>query len=666
MPKLPPSHNKVAVNIELNATEAMLGVVHTEAQLTKIRRVLRMTIGTGPHNSLKWDTTSRIAKSLRYQLNLRSMWVNFRTKFLATSKLLDRVTSVVKSSVIDASYGNDLSFCPHRVDKNYNRPIPALNFQAGLPTPEQFAKAWRVHKQWFELCLAVDVFWEQSKELLALPDWKLIKPLCPVNGRPAYSMLLALATGRPERVNPNHNSLFGWCGDARYRGSRTGDESISGKLKIISRMISSRRKEAAGPAPSVTTGRQLLNSEVYPQHEPFQWKPSEVSARRSYLISRHSQQIRERTLCGDTSHCTPRMLKHLHQATSKASKDNNKLDIWHRIVLKVMQLPQDTEVASFQVPQVCRTRPENQVLTALTGPVVHIIGGDYYAPVIYASRERTSNWQREGKVVTTYGYILLRQGWPDMVHCTEAEFITLRVGGEPGNQPGTASLTRRLDTSSASYFDRIREEKERKLTTNQRYARMLKNLRSIFLPITKDDSYQSGNCRPGTASFVDTVKAYTKVPLEDQTAEISGRELARCWRASKYVQPDRLNSVIKYMLNKQSIQIQLGHDSLDALFPGLFRALVEFKCQFPVETIEADEPDHQPFAYVTTSDMPQQEYAWDERGFPISPVPLAMGMPAYGPAARMHSGVGVAAVVTEGETDATMVIHSIADSLSTS
>jgi hypothetical protein len=525
--------------------EAKKELARTQLQLTQIRAILKNSPA-----QLKWGTTPQVARSFRYQLNTYRRWLAFRQQFLKTERQMEDLISKFRFNCHDPHGHHHL---PRRTGDSGTAYITGSAFETGLPTPEQHALVWKVHAEWYQLCLEVDIFHEQTKELLTLPDYQQLKPLMPINGRAAYSVLIACRQGKIDSNLPAQKNLFGWHGNYT--------EKAQPNLRKVARAIRSRELEKRGPAPSFKTGCKILDSYTIAHLEPFQWKPAEVSSRKSYIISRYSNTIFLRTFTGRTDSCTASMLKWLNAA------DLHDLDVRHRIAFKVMKIESPGTVntgegeASGEPPVVIPPRCENNVLTALTGSVEHLYGDDYYAPAIYTNiREKGDYPFRVKESHTVYGYVLFRRGWPDMVHCTEAEFAAaLKDRAHIGI----------LDRASMGYFQRLRDEAEKKLTTKQRTARMLRQLRSIFVPVARTDSYNSSNCRPGTEAFVQQLKQFSTNPavMDDTEASISGPELARCWRKAKYIQADRLANVIRTLLSKQATQISLAFDAAAALFP---------------------------------------------------------------------------------------------------
>jgi hypothetical protein len=399
-----------------------------------------------------------------------------------------------------------------------------------------------------------------------------IKPQMPRNGRLAYSVLTACRTGKLNRNYADQNLLFGWCIDTRNKHDAASRVSIN--LGKVMRAIKGRIAEKSGPCPSLKTGWEYLSAESRDKTVAPNSKDLAQHVRMEPLLRRFSPLIQDHAMCGMAWHCAPSHLRFLRQLDPERRISDRKIRVYHKIAWVTMGTWHN---ANYQDSG---NRPNNDTLTTLTGPVVHHQGDDYYAPCVYSKQQRGSYSNEVRSCRMKVGHVLFRRGWPDMVH----------VEG-PLNH---VTLSSTLDTASNTYFENLRRQANAKLTEaerikeqDKRIARMMKRLRRLFVPFTREDSYVVGNCKPGTEAFINSLKQNGGLAFDDL---VCGPDLARCWWKSKYLQIDRFESVILRMEKVQAEQISRAFDSVVALFPAWDSISNEwvYLPEFPVENNTGD------------------------------------------------------------------------------
>lgn len=531
-------------------------------QLLDLRHRL-MLARTDSSNRLKWDTPAAVRKSLRWCLYIRGL-------FISTGKLVSEMHD--RMSVLTARFytftvksKSDELKRPERRDPRIVRSV-ANALACNLQTPEQYFSLKELHDDYNALLAECDLLWNNADLILSsLPTYKSIKHLLPINGRAAYSMLMVLGLGRADTTMPQYNIFLGWAHDHNTDNMITNIKSMCRAMR--------RGIEHHGKPPSLADGRRLLKTlhfSLHDQTKPWEYKQPAIGNRMATLARKHDRLIAARTFCGDfnSSNVSPSFCKLLARSTSEQQADQYK---WHRIAHKVMGLRDPVEpqvlMDSGHAGNVVSTdqRISNQTLTILTGPVQHLHGDDYYAPAAWTAARYVSNrsYSRsaETRPATVQGYVLMRKGWPDVVHVTSLE---------PSHESGSnLTASDKLDAASQSHFRRLRDEVESKLTQNQRIARLLKRVRKLFVNFTRQASYASGNCVPGTEAFIASLNLKTVTPdvLENKMAEVEPRALAQCWRKAKYIQTERFLNVVVQLEGKQQNQIARACQIAQHFFP---------------------------------------------------------------------------------------------------
>lgn len=540
------------------------------AQLISLKRKL-MTARTDGQNSLDWSTPAAVRKSLRWSLHVRG-------QFISTGKLMlsmcNRMSVLVNRSCNFMCAGSASNL--QRGERHDPEIITSVakKINTTLCTPDEFFSLKELHDDYNSLLKECDLLWVNAQLILnSLPGYKDIKNKLPINGRAAYSMLMVLASGRADTTMPKYNIFLGWAHDHNI-------DNVISNIKCMCRAIG-RGVEHHGKPPSLSDGRKILKTVHFTLHDKTKpWLPRQASKpeRRSTLAWRHERLIYAHTFCGDfdSSRISPSFCKLIHMATPEQKADWYK---WHRIAHKVMKISEPLEPQlkldqSQGTPHIYANsrsdgnRIGNQTPTILTGPVEHLRGDDYYAPAVwvetsvkYSSEYIHSRTIEECVPRTVHGYVLMRKGWPDVVHTTSLE---------PDNETGrNLTVTEKLDAASSSHFRRLKEEAELKLTQNQRIARLLKRVRKLFVNFTRQASYNSGNCQAGTEAFIASLQLKTVVSdvMENRAAEVEPRDLARCWRKAKYIQLERFSNVVSTLERIQAEKIATAYQAARFFFP---------------------------------------------------------------------------------------------------
>lgn len=552
---------KSPVKLADEINEANTAIALLKAMLGRTRSILRGT----PGNSLKWSTRGEVTKSFRYMLNMYRNWLLVREQFVKTmTKIRHLHTEISRCpdehrlvrSIVRRRYGG------HHTHQEETA-VLSSEFEARLIGHDDYELAFRVIAEWNELCQQANLDYKQTSELLVLPAYLELKKLMPRNGRAAYSVLIACQEGKMDRNLPQQHRLFGWSVRDPY--------GIPRAIKSLMRAIGSRQAETSGPAPSFKTGAEILRTERIRANTPLaDPNPCQESRniRQRYLTEKYCTLITQHTLCGPWTTCSPSMLKFIRNVDEQQRPSDRQIKINHRVAFKIMGLMEnDRLIREEDDPRPARL--SNQVLTLLTGSFVRHHGDDYYAPCIYSEDS-----SRDGVNVMRVGYVLLRKDWPDMIHVKAVDF-----------HAHDFNVTTRLDNASFGYFRNIREAALKKLTQNQRIAIVLRQLRSMFLEITVEDSYAVSNCVPGTQAFI-------KQLTINEHQSISGPALARFWRKAKYPQIDRLTNVVYRMLQRHAERIQAANAACVALFEYDFMAAPPLPpSDFPLETLPANQDD---------------------------------------------------------------------------
>ena len=487
-----------------------------EKHAAEVRAILRQPI------TLHWSTTVQCAYSLRWILCFLARWIVVRKQFAETmreawSLQYQLSHSFIMHSCLQRETGGGWSRCYSESERTQ---CPD-DFRAAISTLPTVTLAISELNRWNALADQFKTDYEQFHALLdALPDYLSIKRVMPLHGRAAYSLILAADTGKGSPHLAREHKLFGW---------HYSNLSWAESLHAVARAIVPTMRERGGPAPSVKVGRQLLNDA---RHNPrYAGRPAGCDVHHSHtmpaakhirleqFIRRNETRIGEVVLGGNfandllTPSFTPSFIKYaLDLATARKAK--------------------------IRAALVCKIAGEswcNRVPTIVTGEIERVSGDDYAAPALYIENGRT-----------TSGYILLRAGWPDCIHCLAANCLA------PDGTPNAQAISEALESGSRYHFQWKREEALRRLTQNQRIAKLLRALRSIP-KLTLSDSYAAGNCVPGTEQFCRQLGI-----APDSSAAVTGRELAVLWRNRSYPQQERFANVILRLASSAAAAEQAG------------------------------------------------------------------------------------------------------------
>lgn len=470
-----------------------------EKHTAEVRAILRRPI------KLQWSTTAQCAHSLRWILCFLARWIVVRKQFVATMNkvwsLQYRLShSFIMHSRLQRQSGGGWS---RNYSESERTQCPA-NFRAAISTLPIVTLAISELNRWNALADQLELDYKQFHALLrdALPDYLSIKRVMPLHGRAAYSLILAADTGKDSSNLANEHKLFGW---------HSTNLGWAESLHAVARALIPSVRERGGPAPSVKVGRELLN---LARHNPrYAGRPDDCEERPSRIVPADKRVRLEEFTCRNRTRIDAAVLWGNFANGSLAPS-----------FIKYALDPATARKAKIRAALVRKIAGEtwnNRVPTIITGEIERVSGDDYIAPALYIENERT-----------VHGYILLRAGWPDCVHCLAADCLS------PDGTPNMRAISEALESGSNYHFRWKREEELRRLSQKQRVAKLLRALRSIPR-LTLSDSYAAGNCVPGTEQFCRQLGI-----APDSSASVTGRELAVLWRNKSYPQQDRFANVI--------------------------------------------------------------------------------------------------------------------------
>lgn len=577
---------KLIIDIEAvnNATAAL---DELKGLLNANRRLLRNT------TSLKWGTRYQVARSLRYILNMRRSWLQIRLKFTRAETMIRALTKEFDQRIIHAAGPlHRTTTRRRRYGKTYigeEKSVKAHEFESRFPGKDDHELVYERVQEWRELCKQADLDYAQSEQLmLSIPAYMDIKHLMPRNGRAAYSAIMACNMGKLSRNYADQNKLFGW--GISIDGPYT-NKSLPINLRRVIKAISARVPEKGGPAPSFKTGCELLSSQQTDTVRPAKLSSAE---RFEPIRTKYNELITTYSLCGLWLHCSASHLRFLRSLDENRLSDRQ-IRINHKIAMKVMCAPGESG-----------SRCQNDVVTTLTGSIVHHSGNDYYAPCIYSEQVYDGpSWDRRVRgTKMSVGYVLMRRAWPDLIHVKAADFNPDRITSML-DQASFAFFQAKLDAAERARLGKLTQA-EREKMTKVRKAKIIKSLRALFMPITRADSYAVQNCVPGTEAFITQLKHYSTIKEWPEDGGIEGRELARCWRKANYIQIDRFSNVVRRMEQMQADHLRRCYEAVTALFP------VEIVTLEPVDTWGTDQyPSH---AVITDEHQPTDETRLDGTG----------------------------------------------------
>lgn len=488
----------------------------------------------------------------------------------------------------------------------------AERFHSIMAREAEMVLAARLRTRWNQACSSLDDTWTQSEQLVhpsypgVLPLYKDLKKTMPVGGRLAYSVLMAVQNGCLHNNEPDEHMLFGWCCSKnvwqhthletqlreaiRQIPVHTPPDHEESKILSIGKSGTQRVSTGfpfcpGGKAPSLKAGIAFLSKQEVKQETGYEVDRTKLCQKNRMLLS-------AAMLCGEVGNANAGMILYLHQEQQKLRAaegdlakrkaegyiDDNgrtvpKRNIPQAIVRKILGW-QDTDntTESWRDSYVSR----NSTPTIILDTPVSLGRDDYYAPCLYTQNnhgyhgdKRAYRGSQAGMVKRLVrGYVLLRKHWPDMIHVEQLPTVkralpaVLNPDGSEVISPienlidtgilDHAAISTQLDSASRSYFDRERNEEERKLTANQRIARLLRRLRTLPA-LTRDDSYSVSNCKPGTETFIQRLQLLDpKTGGSLERTVIDGKRLAVCWKVAKYPEVDRFGNVIN-SLHRQAI-----------------------------------------------------------------------------------------------------------------
>lgn len=494
---------------------------------------------------LRWDSPQQIVKSLRYLLTLRSKWFEIRTLFLAASEQAAVACGVSmqtygRTRQVQRSYSQRRSYRrSHRESEGTVDARELTPVYPGLPDiMAARAVATRIHDQAQEL----DNLWSQSLEQLSqLPEWKVIKKLCPIGGRDAYSVLIACRHGKLTDNLADQHKLFGWleAGDLHNTAPGAEPDRIPEGIRMIKERLIGRAVEKRGQAPNCKRGMHLLT---------VLWAQS-PRKKRDFAQRRH-----------DT--LRPFADRHGHKIANY-----ERFTVPSATILLAAMKEGDAIAARITQKIGVNWRGVN-VQTVLTGRPQRVLqpdgeptGTDFYAEACWTEQHSEGiGIHRKTISRLVHGVVLMRSSWPDVYHLSDAESITnyeqflnrWRSVAENFNRPEPnlhAYYIWQLNASSTHYFQRQQQEAiwaaEKAKTDKQKrieLGQLVRKLRNISC-LTTDDSFSVGNCKPGTYQFMRQLGMNP-----DNTTAIDGRSIARYWAKKGYIDQRRFEPVVLRLL----------------------------------------------------------------------------------------------------------------------
>lgn len=563
--------------------------------------------GAPARTALDWSTAYATAHSLRTMLAAALHWALARREFIEAIEKIGYVLNTATSQEMSNKY--ILTCNPRRHGGWGHRGEPRENsetrnaerFHSTMAREAEMVLAARLRTRWNQTCSRLDDTWTQSERLVhpsypgVLPLYKDLKKVMPVGGRLAYSVLMAVQNGCLHNNEPDEHMLFGWCCNKNVYKHTYLETQLREAIRQIpvhtppdheeSKVLSVGKRGVervsqgfpfcpAGKAPSLKAGIEFLSKQQLPKQETgYEVDRAKLCQKNRFLLS-------AAMLCGEVGNANAGMVLYLKQEQQKLRAegyiDDNgrtvpKRNIPQAIVRKILGW-QDTDNTSESWRDSYVSR--NSTPTIILDTPVSLGRDDYYVPCLYTQNgyhgdKRAYRGSQAGMVKRLVrGYVLLRKHWPDMIHVEQLPTVkralpaVLNPDGSEVISPienlidtgilDHAAISTQLDSASRSYFDRERNEEERKLTANQRIARLLRRLRTLPA-LTRDDSYSVSNCKPGTETFIKRLQLLDpKTGGSLERTVIDGKRLAVCWKVAKYPEVDRFGNVIN-SLHRQAI-----------------------------------------------------------------------------------------------------------------
>lgn len=561
--------------------------------------------GAPARTALDWSTAYATAHSLRIMLAAALHWALARREFIeaiekvgyalntATSQEMSNKYLLTCNPGRSSGWGRSRTSTPRENSETRN----AERFHSTMARETEMVLASRLRTRWNQTCSRLDDTWTQSERLVhpsypgVLPLYKDLKKTMPVGGRLAYSVLMAVQNGCLHNNEPDEHMLFGWCCSKevwqhtyletqlreaiRQIPVHTPPDHVESKILSTGKKGTERVSQGfpfcpTGKAPSLTAGIAFLSKQDVKRETGYEVDRAKLCQKNRFLLS-------AAMLCGDHSSANAGMILYLHQEQAKLRAegyiDDNgrttiKRNIPQAIVRKILGWrEQDNTTRTWEEDY----HAYNVTPTIILDTPVSLGRDDYYTPCLYTQTAYTKhNGVRSGQRVKRLvrGYVLLRKHWPDMIHVEQLPTVKREVPNHMAEGDAVhpndrvmlvdtgvidpAAISTQLDNASRSYFDRERSEEEKKLTPNQRIARLLRRLRTLPA-LTRDDSYSVSNCKPGTETFIQRLQLLDpKTGGSLERTVIDGKRLAVCWKVAKYPEVDRFGNVIN-SLHRQAI-----------------------------------------------------------------------------------------------------------------
>ena len=461
----------------------------TQQKLTIVQKLLQAPLPPA-------DSVRNVYLILGRILSLIVLWGDLRELWLRCCIAADSMNSPLRRRFSSGSTSYRVEYHRNRYgwgggayyrgsSNDYRNQLGGL--LPSMPTLDEMRTAKQELNRYHKLADELDQLFAQSWQMMSesLPDYKAIKKLLPIGGRDAISVIrLYLEKGTHETTEPNEHEVFGF----------TDADRLTLAARYVVHRLWDKQREKKGKAPSLAAGRRLC-------------RDAYINKPRNYVDTIHNR----------LRHWTSQYLRSMPNTYPK----HTVIGEWS--TPQFAQSPTLYKIAHSEgyrsarvVERICGGVYRNSVVTVLTGRPFHVGGDDYAVPAVWKNDSNEHPIQR--------GYLLLRRNWPDSFH-------------HVGELPAAADVSGILDNASQYYFDRQRSEAERRLSQRQRIANLLRRLRKIGdYHLTLADSYNSGNCHPGTADFAHRLGIGGDI--------ITGNKLAKAWRKAAYPQYDRFAPVV--------------------------------------------------------------------------------------------------------------------------
>lgn len=471
----------------------------------------------------QWNSVQQVRRSFRCLLSFNALWLQTRTIFLATRT---EVVDAVRELNHPYEYGNTM----HRSHGDNECIVYAASLQIKCRGYQETQQVVTAANRFDTLAAELHNLYKQTEQDFyhQLPAWSDLKKrkVCPLRGRDIYSVLLAcIYVGKTVKELNYEHKLFGW--------HSVQQDNILESLQYAKGLLIP-LWESHGDAPSKTRGMKLLDR-----------------------LHRESYGYRQKWAA--------------REATSKIARVSRLQDFISRYqagyfgrgVTQSPTLVLASKNFGWQYNYVNRFLEKLQVDRAVVNPGCILAGKptrvgntqDYYVPAVWM-KDKTITAQEEAPkihktiAIPVFGNLLLRVGWPDVYHA------------EPDFELTPENIHRQLDLSTTHYFAAKRNQLESQASAalkdqhqKRKLALALWAVRQVPT-VTLKDSYEVGNCVPGTAAFCKNLGITSQA--------ISGRELAVRWRKAKFIEQSRFLPIVEKINAKYKQAMEQAQQELAA------------------------------------------------------------------------------------------------------